>query len=250
MPSYFNEIYLRIVADSHIGDGLFNKDRLEKIINEIKESENTYAIVNGDLINNATRYSVSDIYAEQYNPEESIDILVDLLKPIKDKILVLTEGNHEERSSRSAGLSIVRQVAKRLGIGEKYSYPAFLLFVAFGRNQGRDNRKTVYSIYGQHGSGGARTSGGKLNYLDRLSHTIDADIYIHSHTHIPATFKKGFMRVDYRNRKITHREHLFVNSGAFLDYGGYAQRKDYDVPSKAQPRIVLCGEHREMKAEV
>ena len=250
LPSYFNEINLRVIADTHIGDGLFNEKRLQKIIDEIKENENTYAIVNGDLINNATKHSVSDIYSEEHNPEEAIDILVDLLEPIKDKVLVLTEGNHEERTSRSAGISIMRQVSKRLGIHERYAYPTYLLFIAFGKNQGRDNRKTVYSIYGQHGSGGARTSGGKMNYLDRLSHTIDADIYIHSHTHIPAVFKKGFKSVDYRNRKVTHREHLFVNSGAFLDYGGYAARSDYDPPSRAQPKIVLDGKKRDMKARV
>jgi len=250
LPSYLNEVILRVIADAHIGDGLFNKDRLAKIIKEVEDNENAYCIIDGDLINNATRNSVSDIYAEQYNPEQAIDILVDLLEPIKDKILAITEGNHEERTSRSAGISIMRQVAKRLGIGDKYCYPTFLVFLSFGKNQGRDNRKTVYSIYGQHGSGGARTSGGKMNYLARMAQTIDADIYIHAHTHLPAVFKKGFKRVDYRNRKVTHREHLFVNSGAFLDYGGYAERKDYDPPSKAQPRIILKGNERKMYGEV
>jgi predicted phosphodiesterase len=250
LPSYFDEIKLRILADAHIGDGLFNADRLNAIVDEIKEEDNCYCIVDGDMINNATRNSVSDIYAEQYTPEESIDLLENLLNPIKDKILAITEGNHEERSYRSNGTRILRQVSKLLGIKDKYAYPAFLIFLAFGKNQGRDSRKTVYSIYGKHGGGGARTSGGKINYLARMAQTIDADIYIHAHTHIPAVFKKGFKTVDYRNRKVTHREHLFVNSGAFLDYGGYAEKKDYDPPSKAQPYILLEGRKRTMKGVV
>lgn len=250
LPSYFDEIKLRIIADAHIGSGLFNASRLDSIIKEVEKEDNCYCIIDGDMINNATKNSVSDIYAEQHTPEESIEIVEELLYPIKDKILAITDGNHEKRSYRTDGLRILKQVSKLLGIKDRYTFPAFLLFVAFGKNQGRDSRKTVYSIYGTHGGGGSRTEGGKVNYVARMANIVDADIYVHAHTHFPATFKKGFKSVDYRNRKVTHKEKLFVNAGAFLDYGGYSEEKGYPPPSRAQTYILLDGRERKMKGIV
>ena len=44
--------------------------------------------MNGDLINNALKTSKSDTYKEQMTMEEEQDLLIELLTPIKNKILV------------------------------------------------------------------------------------------------------------------------------------------------------------------
>lgn len=247
LPKY-TDIEIYPVGDLHIGDKHHDKERVKELIEEIKEQENRYIILNGDIINNATKHSVSDSYSEVLTPNEQIDETVWLFESLKDRILCITEGNHEERSYRNDGIKIMYQVAQRLDIVKRYSEGAYLLFISFGKSQGRDNRKMIYSIYGKHGAGGGRRPGAKMNRLEDMMMIVDADIYIHGHTHLPAVMRKSFFRCDYRNRKITEVDKLFVNTNAFLKYGGYGESKGYTPMSTRYPKIILDGVYRQSKA--
>jgi len=246
----FNTLEIYPLADVHIGDPLHDRKRLDNFINEVLAEENRYVIVNGDIINNAVRQGVSDIYSEELNPNEQIDETVSLLEPIKHRILVITEGNHEARTYRQDGVLIMYQVAQRLNIFDTYSEGAYLLFVKFGRSQGRDCRKMPYAIYGKHGAGGGRKVGAKAIRLFEMAEVIDADIFIHSHTHVPIILRKTFFRVDYRNEKATPIEQLFINTNTFLNYGGYGEEKGYAPTSTKYPKIILNGIHREVTAVI
>lgn len=246
----FDTLEIYPLADVHIGDPLHDRKRLDNFINEVLAEENRYVIVNGDIINNAVRQGVSDIYSEELNPNEQIDETVSLLEPIKHRILVITEGNHEARTYRQDGVLIMYQVAQRLNIFDTYSEGAYLLFVKFGRSQGRDCRKMPYAIYGKHGAGGGRKVGAKAIRLFEMAEVIDADIFIHSHTHVPIILRKIFFRVDYRNEKATPIEQLFINTNAFLNYGGYGEEKGYAPTSTKYPKIILNGIHREVTAVI
>ena len=246
----FDTLEIYPLADVHIGDPLHDKKRAKQFINEVLEKENRYVIVNGDIINNATKHSVSDVYGEELTPNEQIEETVNLLKPIKDRILVITEGNHEARTYRQDGVLIMYQVAKRLNIFHSYSEGAYLLFVKFGKSQGRKCRKMPYAIYGKHGHGGGRKVGAKAIRLFEMAEVIDADVFIHSHTHVPMVLRKTFYRVDYRNEKATQIEQLFINTNAFLNYGGYGEEKGCAPTSTMYPKIILNGIKREMKAVI
>ena len=64
LPQFDNlEIYP--LADVHTGDPLQDRKRLDNFIKKILIQDNRYVIVNGDIINNAVRHGVSDIYAEE-----------------------------------------------------------------------------------------------------------------------------------------------------------------------------------------
>ena len=248
LPKEHKTIEIYPVGDLHIGDMLHDTKRLDELIKEIQEKPNRYVILNGDIINNAVRRGISDIYTEELNPNEQIDRTVAIFKPIKDRILCLTEGNHENRSYKESGILIMYQVAQRLEIPDRYSEGAYLLFVAFGKNKGREDRKTVYAIYGKHGHGGGRKVGAKAIRLFEMAEVIDADIFIHSHTHVPMVLRKTFNRVDYRNRKVTEVEQLFINTNAFLTFGGYGEEKGFAPTSTKYPKIILDGTEREAKA--
>ena len=244
----FEELEIYPLADVHIGDPLHDKKRLKQFIQEVLEKENRYVIVNGDVINNAVRQGVSDIYAEELSPNEQIDETVRILTPIKDRILIITEGNHENRSYKQDGILIMYQVAQRLDIFDTYSSGAYLLFVKFGMSQGRDCRKMPYAIYGKHGAGGGKKVGAKAIRLFEMAEVVDADVFLHSHTHVPMVLRKTFHRVDYRNEKVTPIEQLFINTNSFLNFGGYAENYGYHPTSTQYPKIVLNGIDREVKA--
>lgn len=231
-------------ADVHEGDPLQDFNRKMEFIKEVKSERNRYVIVNGDVINNATKNSHSDVYSEKLTPNQQIDSIVGTLAPIKDRIIAITEGNHEKRSYKESGILIMYQVAKRLEIFDKYSEGAYILFITVGEKK---NKKT-FTLYGKHGAGGGKRPGAKANRLEDMMMVVDADIYLHSHTHLPFTMKKSFYRTDYRTKKIIKVNKLFINTNAFLDYGGYGEEKGYSPLSTHYPKIILNEEDRLIKA--
>ena len=114
---------------------------------KIEQDPNGYVILNGDLINNAIKTSVSDTYMETMSPEKQIDTLVELFTPIKDRILSIVTSNHEERTWRLVGLDPTRNFAYKLGLSDLYNPVSNILFVSFGKSRKRENRRnTLASI--------------------------------------------------------------------------------------------------------
>ena len=235
------------ISDAHIGDPQANEQALMEQIRYVEDTPNCYAIVNGDIMNNATKSSPSDTYTEVMSPMEQIVKAVMLLKPISDKILAITQGNHERRTAKESGVDLMKIIAMELGLVDKYSEGMAYLFIRFGEQSSHDHfRKVLYTILVTHGNGGGRTVGAKANRLADLVSIADADIYLYGHTHNNIAFKEGFMRVNWRTYSLEMVDRLFVNSGAFLDWGGYAEQAQYRPSVIAPPHIFLSGSERKM----
>jgi hypothetical protein len=101
-----------------------------------------------------------------------------------------------------------------------------------------------------HGSGGGRREGGKINRLADLASIVDADIYIHAHTHLPVIFKEAFYRVSGSNSSVALVDKMFVNTAATLNYGGYGDRQGFKPASKRNPVIYLDGLKHDMWAKL
>ena len=69
---------------------------------QIASDQNAYIILGGDLMNNATRSSVSNVFEERIRPRDQKKQLVTLLEPVRDRILCMVSGNHERRSGKDA----------------------------------------------------------------------------------------------------------------------------------------------------
>lgn len=244
------------LADLHMGDRLCDTRLIQQHLQEIESNSAAYVIVNGDIINNATKSSVSDSYSEMLPPMEQLDRAIQLLAPIRDKILCMNDGNHENRTYRMDGIQLMRIVAQQLGIEDRYSPEGSLIFIRFGAGEKKEHRnpkrrrKLCYTIYATHGSGGGRKVGGKANRLSDLSGIVDADIYVHSHTHLPMIFKEGYFRVNPISSKVSKVDKLFVNTAATLDYGGYGESAGYTPTSKDTPVIYLDGTKKKMWARL
>lgn len=236
-----NNIDVCIFADEHIGDPHCDMQYLKDRIKYVETHKNAYAILDGDLMDNATKTSVSDTYAQKLNPQESMDMLVDLFKPIKNKILCITQGNHEARTYKKEGIDIMKCVADRLGLSNRYDPVAVLLFLRFGTDNthGAHKRKKRYTIYVTHGSGGGRKEGAKAIRLADLACICDADIYVHAHTHLPFVMKEDFARICESNSSINIVTKLFVNSSSNLNYGGYGEALGCKPSTKKKPMIHL-----------
>ena len=241
------EIYT--LADWHIGDKYCNISEIKNTLNYIKDTPNAYAILNGDLMNNATKQSVSDCYAEEMKPQEQLQTLCDLIEPIKDKVLFITQGNHEARTYKTDGIDLTAIMAKQLGIYDKYARVGGVLFLRFGEDR-KHHRRMCYTFYICHGSGGGKKEGGKANGLCDLASIVDTDIYIHAHTHLPMVIKENFFRIDTSNSCVTEAEKLFVNSAATLSYGGYGQQFKFKPANTTSPIIYLDGHKKRFSARL
>lgn len=247
LPTTIKTLELVCISDSHIGDPCANEQALMKQIRYVEDTPNCYAIVNGDIMNNATKSSRSDTYTEVLSPMEQIVKAVLTLKPIANKVLAITQGNHERRTARESGIDLMKLIAMELGLDDKYSEGMAYIFLRFGEQNAHNHYKKVpYAILVTHGNGGGRTVGAKANRLADLVSIADADVYLYGHTHQNIAFKEGFWRVDWHNNNVTMVDRLFVNSGAFLDWGGYAEQAQYRPSVISTPHIFLSGTERRM----
>jgi predicted phosphodiesterase len=248
---YAEKIEIIPLADLHLGDSMSDFKLIMERIEYIKNTENVYCILGGDLMDTAISSSVGDTYGANLKPMDQLSQCVKIFEPIKDKILAVLPGNHENRVYRSDGIDITEMMCAQMGISAKYSPTTALLFIRFGKARtGRHGRPMLYTIYVTHGAGGGRKEGGKINRLADLACIVDADIYCHGHTHLPAVMKNSFFRVSGSNSSVSLVDKLFVNSAAALNYGGYGDTQGFKPASKCTPSIFLDGRERKFWAKL
>ena len=246
----FKEIHIMPVADYHWADPNSDHDKIMEDIAYIRDHDDVFGILNGDLLNCAIASSVSDVYA-QTTPMDELRICTELFWQIAHKILCVVPGNHERRYYKTNGIDITELMCRQLGIEDRYSPTTALLFIRFGELSGKQhNRKVCYTMYVSHGNGGGRKEGGKIQRLVDLSTIIDADIYLCGHTHLPALLKDNFARPNMGNSSVNFGTRLFVNTSAKLNYGGYGEVGGFKPPCTDTPIIHLSGTRKEMRATI
>ena len=251
LPRELEYIELHTFADEHIGDEHSDIKRVMQRIEYVRDTPNAYCILNGDIMDNATKTSIGDTYTQVFNPMEQLKKAVELFTPIKDKILCITHGNHENRTYKKEGINLSRLIADQLGLADRYTPTSAALFIRFGPGGASTHyRKVSYTGYVLHGSGGGRKEGAKAIRLADMASIIDCDFYIHSHTHLPMVMKQAYHRIDTANSAVALADKLFVNTAANLTYGGYGEAQEFKPSSTDTPIIYLSGTKKYMEAKL
>ena len=243
LPASLEQIELHPLGDFHFGDEMSDWEHIQKMLKHIAETPNAYCILGGDLMDSAIASSIGDTYAANLSPMEQLRLCVQIFEPIKDKILCILHGNHENRHYKTNGIDLTALMADQLGLRDRYSPTTALLFIRFGERQNcsQHHRKMAYTVYATHGSGGGRKEGGKINRLADYAQIVDADVYICWHTHLPASFRTSYFRPSMANSSVTKVSKLFVNGAAALEYGGYGDVQGYKPSDTTTPVIFLSG---------
>lgn len=219
---------LYCIADVHIGASECDLDGFKKLIKEIQDTPNAYCVICGDLINNATKTSCSDVYKEVLSPYEQVELATELLYPIRDKILGGVSGNHELRSSKDVDIDPFNVIFWQLGIADRCRQN-----IAFLRLRATDKRiLNTVNIVLMHG--GSRTKREKFVYS-----VEGADVFISGHTHDGDVSKPAHIVFTQRGA-IKMREIVSVVATSWLKYdeGGYGVRSLYLPKSTSSPQYL------------
>lgn len=237
--SQFDKCYLVPLADFHEGARDADHEKSDGYIEWIAEHDDALALLNGDMLNCATKDSAPDLFEDLVTPDESYKRLLKRLTPIKDKIILITRGGHEEQIFRKVGHDYMAQLACDLG-----DIPYHPDGAMFGIRLCRDNHSVIFWGYATHGWGGARTIGAKIKKVEDLANVISVDIVILSHDHTQAIHRLNVLTPPGSNTKRfqvhwTFQRKILINTGGFIQYAGYIQRKGYQPQDLGTPRIRL-----------
>jgi predicted phosphodiesterase len=241
-PTDWPDVTIYSLSDVHYGAAECNVNKLNEFIKMIRETPRAYIVCAGDLINNGIKSSKTNSYEETITPAEQKYHMIELLRPIQDRILVIVSGNHEYRSNRETSENPCRDIAAALQV--PYERDGAFLKVTIGKD--KKAKRIPYIIYVTHGSGGGRKVSAGMNNAEDMLYSLDGvDIIVTGHTHKLTAGRISSLRVDPQNNHVKQVEKLIVISGSWLDYSGYAQRGMYK-PSPIGPAVIkLSGTAKE-----
>ena len=241
----FSQIYVVPLSDFHIGCGHTAIDIIRGYIDWIKEHDNAFTILNGDLLNCATKDSTPELFEDLITPDDAYKQLRELLEPIKGKVLMITRGGHEGEIFRKVGHDYMAQLSYDLGnvpykpdggmVGLILRTSSF-----YSDKPNRGSQTLITTIYATHGWGGARTIGAKIKKTEDLVLAVHADCYVLSHDHTQAVHRLNMLEPSSWGAPQPYlkvKRKLLINTGGYIEYSGYIQRKGYTPQDLGTPRI-------------
>lgn len=242
------DIRIYPIADVHLGAAEHMTREWEQFCERVKD-EQAYIILGGDLINNSTRNSVSNIFDEVMRPRDQKRLMVEMLKPIRDRILCMTTGNHERRN-RDVDDDPSYDIACKLDIEDVYRENIAFLKIQIGNKELDGTRNPTYLLTVTHGAGGGMLTGGAVNRAERFAYVLDGDALILGHTHKPFVTQPSKIKIDPHNNKVTLKPFKVISMTSWLQWGGYAAQKMLDPTSFCPQVITLCGTKKEISVSL
>ena len=230
-PDTFN---LYCIGDIHIGSVNCHYDEFLASIREIEEDDNCGVIVMGDVIDAIgtadPRYTIEGIdsrftgqKALRNLPRAQCDYAIQHFSRIREKVVMWLSGNHEakvKKHSARAGYEIdpTEYMCDALGVADKNVDYVGCLRWEFRAENAPKKGPDVLTLVAQHGFGGGRLKGGKLNNMDKALNSVEADAFFMGHTHELLASRKVRNKIDKVNGEMRHDAHdmLMVNTGTFL----------------------------------
>ncbi len=256
LPSDLKQVKIVPTSDIHYGNPSCSLKHLKAHIEYIKENPEVYTFLNGDMIECVTKNSKGEIHSQVTSPGKQRDYIIELFYPIKNKVLGVTQGNHERRIE---DIDVAGDIAKALGV--PYRAEGMLLKISFGHgNDNHNDKPYVYWGYFTHGYGGARTKSAKAVKAERLAYMIHADFYVMSHDHTvniaPDIYllpdarthdekvrtEDGWKETGFKVGKLSAHRKMLVKSNAFLKWGGYSEAGGYPPSDLSTVIITLVGQ--------
>lgn len=242
------DLHIHFIADVHLGAREHLEREWQDFCAKVLADDRAYLILGGDLINNTTRTSVANIFDETMRPRDQKLAMMRMLRPLRDRILCAVPGNHEGRSGKDADDCPIYDIMCKLDLEDFYRENIAFVKIGIGNPKGDGERNPTYALAVMHGAGGGMLSGGIINRNERFGYTIDGiDALLVGHSHKPMASQPGKIYVDKFNNKVSIKPFKVIVATSWMDYGGYAAKKQLLPQSHAPQIITLKGNRKDIK---
>lgn len=190
-----NTFNLYPIGDTHLGAIDVDEDALKADLRRIADDPTARIIFMGDcgdcITHRDPRFAAgmwSQRYIEAMHHEggvisATVDHVVELFDPVRDKIWAWLSGNHERTVRKHTDREIGSEICAMLGISNKYLGYGGFVRVEYSRSSTNAGTQAVSVIDAAHGWQAGRRSGAKINQMEvELSYT-DADVILRGHSH-------------------------------------------------------------------
>ena len=224
--SFPGDINIYPIADVHLGAIEHAEPEWQAFLKRV-EQEDAYLILAGDLLNNGVRTAnFANPFDEVLRPREAKRRMVKYLEPIRDRLLCITGGNHEKRSSRDDDQDLTYDICSKLDAEHLYRENIAYMVVSLGQRSGESKPNVSYTFAVSHGTGGGVFTGASVNRNERFGNVIDGlDCFIAAHVHKGFITKPAKICIDARNRCVSVKHYVVISCVSWLNYGGYAAQK-------------------------
>lgn len=223
------DIRVYALADCHIGAKECAIDKLRSFLNKVLADPDAYVVIAGDVLDNGIKSSVTNVYEEVLTPNQQLELAIELFTPLAEagKILAITDGNHENRTSREVGVDLLYTMACVLRCQDVYRKN--MAFVRIELSRG--NIKHWYTILVTHGK--------SKNKTKQFGYALEGvDALITGHTHEGIAQKNGRLCVS-PNGIVSVKTLVNLTTESFLEYGGYGASAMYLPTENCNPAHLL-----------
>ena len=238
LPKFKGTIKIALLFDVHYGNFAHKHEKFLSYLNWIKENDDVYAVLGGDLMEDALDDGRGMTYDQDKNPQTQFEDMEKLLAPIAHKILCATTGNHEARVYKKTGIDVMKLLADRLKV-PYFSGPIWCTILANGYK---------WNLWISHGFSNSKTKGGKMNSANQpKKFTGLIHFFISGHVHDRVCESETLLTDDPINCRLIELKQWTVIAPAFLGWKEtYAYRAGYPPPASGGVSIELLdnGDYR------
>jgi hypothetical protein len=203
----------------HVGSPQCDMRFLKAQIARIENDPSGRWVYMGDGGECVTKLSRGDVYGQLLSPQQQMECLLDLLRPIASKGLFGIRGNHGNRIYKESGLSFDHNLCSQLGL--PYLGVAAMANIVVNRSS--------YDLYFHHGIDSGTPVTSKVKRAEDFMRFINADAVFTAHSHVAMELPPAvLLQADNNARRVfTRLRHQYICGSAYDSRTGYAEDRGY-----------------------
>lgn len=222
------------IADVHLGARECDLQAFKSFIKRVESADDNYIVIVGDLLSNGVKDSLTNVYEELIPPSAQIDLAVEILQPIADKIIGGVGGNHEHRSKKAVDLDPLYCVFSMLRNSDGESLQSlYRQNIEFIRVILKNDKSThdTYAIMLTHGK--------TANKKRQFAYSIEGvDAIISGHTH-DGILEKPAKIVFTKSNRVKIKPVVSLTATSWISWGGYAARSLMQAKTTSDPQCLI-----------
>lgn len=210
------------IGDLHLGSKFTNYQAVKEFIDFVKAEINVYVIINGDIIDNfdsgSGKLQKVGLDSQLVAPSEQREIYRMLIEELREKILAVNLGNHEEFSAIDTFLNFSHANKIPLGLNRIRLNLTFKhLWVTVDDDLLRCEYKVKLAAI-HKARFNSSLNPNHANQRELHLHYPEADVIITSHTHTPAIQVRTYPQNDALKKVI------YIQTGTFKSFDTHSYK--------------------------